>query len=86
MAGHAHKHDHKHGHGHRHGHGPGANETSIGVAALLTGLFMVAEVAGGILSGSLALIADAGHMLTDFASLSLALVGRWAFRVKAKVF
>ena len=36
---------------------------------------MFAEVAGGIVSGSLALIADAGHMLTDFASLSLAWFG-----------
>lgn len=36
---------------------------------------MVAEVVGGVLSGSLALIADAGHMLTDFASLGLAWYG-----------
>jgi cobalt-zinc-cadmium efflux system protein len=36
---------------------------------------MVAEVVGGLLSGSLALLADAGHMLTDFASLSLAWLG-----------
>lgn len=44
----------------------------LGIAALLTGTFMVAEVAGGLVSGSLALIADAGHMFTDFASLALA--------------
>lgn len=42
------------------------------VAALLTGGFMLAEVIGGLVSGSLALLADAGHMLTDFAALSLA--------------
>ncbi len=47
----------------------------MGLAALLTGAFMFAEVAGGIASGSLALLADAGHMLTDFASLSLAWFG-----------
>jgi cobalt-zinc-cadmium efflux system protein len=47
----------------------------MGLAALITGLFMLAEIAGGIVSGSLALIADAGHMLTDFASLSLAWFG-----------
>jgi cobalt-zinc-cadmium efflux system protein len=47
----------------------------MGLAALLTGLFMGAEIAGGIVSGSLALLADAGHMLTDFASLSLAWFG-----------
>jgi cobalt-zinc-cadmium efflux system protein len=51
------------------------NERRMGLAALLTGLFMGAEVAGGIVSGSLALLADAGHMLTDFASLALAWFG-----------
>jgi cobalt-zinc-cadmium efflux system protein len=67
-------HDH-HGHGHSHNHG---NERAVGIAAFLTGAFMLAEVIGGVISGSLALLADAGHMLTDFASLVLA----WfAFRV-----
>lgn len=68
-------HDHHQGHSHHgtHGHAHGGgNERAIGIAALLTGSFMLAEVAGGILSGSLALLADAGHMLTDFASLVLA--------------
>ena len=59
-----------------HDHGPGEidakNETRMGLAALLTGSFMFVEVLGGVVAGSLALIADAGHMLTDFASLSLA--------------
>ena len=41
-------------------------------AMLLTGGFMIAEAIGGIISGSLALLADAGHMLTDTASLFLA--------------
>jgi cobalt-zinc-cadmium efflux system protein len=41
----------------------------------LTGGFMLAEVVGGILSGSLALIADAGHMLTDLGALGLAHAG-----------
>ena len=74
---HAHAHDpHTHDHsGHSHGHGHAANERSVGLAALLTGGFMVAEVVGGILAGSLALLADAGHMLTDFASLALAWIG-----------
>jgi cobalt-zinc-cadmium efflux system protein len=74
---HAHAHDHRghddHEHGHSHGHA--ANERSVGLAALLTGAFMVAEIVGGLLSGSLALLADAGHMLTDFASLALAWLG-----------
>jgi cobalt-zinc-cadmium efflux system protein len=59
-----------------HDHGPGdvnaSNEKRMALAALLTGGFMFAEVVGGIAAGSLALLADAGHMLTDFASLALA--------------
>ena len=43
----------------------------------MTSTFMVVEVIGGILSGSLALIADAGHMLTDSASIALALFAIW---------
>jgi cobalt-zinc-cadmium efflux system protein len=70
---HPHHHDHSHGTGHDHVHG--ANEQRIGLAALLTGAFMLAEIAGGLISGSLALLADAGHMLTDFASLGLAWYG-----------
>ncbi|PVA07708.1 cation diffusion facilitator family transporter [Thalassorhabdomicrobium marinisediminis] len=60
-----------HGHDHDHSHVP-KNERKIAIAAVLTGGFMLAEVVGGVISGSLALIADAGHMLTDFASLVLA--------------
>ncbi len=72
-------------HGDSHSHGADAvhanNERRVGLAALLTGSFMFAEVAGGIVAGSLALLADAGHMLTDFASLSLA----WfAFRLSRR--
>lgn len=81
---HSHAHAHDHHDEHDHGHAPGhshdhhahsANERSVGIAALLTGGFMVAEIVGGLLSGSLALLADAGHMLTDFASLALAWIG-----------
>ena len=67
--------DHDHDdHGHSH-HRHAANERSVGLAALLTGGFMIAEVVGGLFAGSLALLADAGHMLTDFASLALAWLG-----------
>jgi cobalt-zinc-cadmium efflux system protein len=65
-------HDH-HDQDARHGHA--VNERSVGLAALLTGTFMVAEIVGGLIAGSLALLADAGHMLTDFASLALAWLG-----------
>jgi len=44
----------------------------VTIALVLTGTFMVVEVVGGILSGSLALLADAGHMLTDTMALALA--------------
>jgi cobalt-zinc-cadmium efflux system protein len=43
----------------------------------LTGTFMVLEVVGGWLSGSLALLADAGHMLTDVGALALSLLTAW---------
>jgi len=61
--------------GHDHSHDAGAGERRLAIAAGLTGAFMLAEVAGGLISGSLALLADAGHMLTDFASLALAWYG-----------
>src|SRR5512147_2345802 len=62
-------------HDHNHSGAPADNERRMGLAALITGAFMFAEVAGGIIAGSLALLADAGHMLTDFASLALAWFG-----------
>lgn len=68
---HRHAHGHPHAHG-RHPHGRAGGEQAVGLAALLTGAFMVAETAGGVVSGSLALLADAGHMLTDFGALLLA--------------
>ena len=57
------------------------NVRRVQIALLLTGTFMIVEVIGGILSGSLALLADAGHMLTDTMALALAAV---AFRVSSR--
>jgi cobalt-zinc-cadmium efflux system protein len=83
---HAHgEHDHEHDHadhGHAgHSHAPAvsaSNEHVVLIGFVLTAGFMVAEIVAGALSGSLALIADAGHMLTDAAALLLA----WsAFRI-----
>lgn len=82
--GHAHAHDHGHGHGHGHDHGHAhglgghhhhapkdfGRAFAIGVA-LNTG-FVAAEVAAGLWFGSLALLADAGHNLSDVMSLLLA--------------
>jgi cobalt-zinc-cadmium efflux system protein len=53
----------------------------VQIALVLTGVFMLVEVVGGLISGSLALLADAGHMLTDTMALALAAV---AFRVSAR--
>jgi len=54
----------------------------VAIACVITALFAVVEVVGGIISGSLALLADAAHMLTDSASLALAWLGYW-FAAKA---
>lgn len=68
-------------HHHDHGaHGSHDSQRRLGWAILLTGGFMLAELVGGVLSGSLALLADAGHMLTDAAALALALFAAWISR------
>jgi len=75
MAHEHHQHDHGNDHDHGHSHVHKANEKNLRrvlIALVLTGLFMVVEIAGGIISGSLALLADAGHMLTDTMALALA--------------
>jgi cobalt-zinc-cadmium efflux system protein len=73
-------HDHSHDHGRDHGTGS-ANERRLFWAGLLTAGTMLAEAIGGVYSGSLALLADAGHMLTDAAALGLAWL---AVRVAAR--
>lgn len=70
---HGHSHGHDHGHGHGHGHAHGARHgTAFAIAVTLNMAFVVAEVAAGLLGGSMALIADAGHNLSDVLSLLLA--------------
>lgn len=61
-------------------HGSG-NQKRLSIALVLAGVFMGAELVAGLLSGSLALIADAGHMFTDAAALALAYA---AIRVSAR--
>lgn len=71
----AHSHDHSDHDHDGHSHAPtvsAGNENVVLIGFLLTAGFMVAEIVAGLLSGSLALIADAGHMLTDAAALLLA--------------
>lgn len=65
-------HNHEHGdahHVHQHDY---TNAHYLGLALLLTGSFAIVEIFSGLYSGSLALIADAGHMMTDTAALGLA--------------
>src|SRR5436190_20596991 len=80
----AHTHAHGHGHDHDHGigHGPGPAvrakiRSSLIKALILTVVVAVAEVVGGFMANSLALLADAGHMVTDVAALALALFAAW---------
>jgi cobalt-zinc-cadmium efflux system protein len=53
------------------------NKRTLGLALAITSVMMLIEAAGGFLSGSLALLADAGHMLTDAAALGLSLFAFW---------
>lgn len=78
MAAHAH-HDHDHGsdhaghtHAHGHAHGPANYNRAFAVGIVLNTVFVVVEAVYGILANSLALLADAGHNLSDVLSLALA--------------
>ena len=69
-------------HEHNHNHGDFAalrkkNKSAMKTVLALTFTFMAVEVIGGLYTGSLALIADAGHMLGDSAGLMLALFAVW---------
>ena len=64
-------------HGPGHDHASHASVRSLRLALGLTATLLVAEVVGGLISNSIALLADAGHMLTDFAALALSLFVAW---------
>jgi cobalt-zinc-cadmium efflux system protein len=80
-------HDHSHHH-----HGQDADRRALTIALVLIAAFLVAEVVASFVAGSLALLADAGHMLTDAGALAFALFaatlaarpaqGRWTFGYK----
>lgn len=55
----------------------GKNKGRLAVVLALTTIYLIAEVVGGLLTGSLALLADAGHMMTDVVGLGLALLAIW---------
>jgi len=70
--GHGHVHELDHGHdGHGHSHGPPASQSTLFWALLLTLGCTLIEAIGGLVAGSLALLADAAHMLTDAAALAM---------------
>lgn len=74
-----------HGHGHGHGHDHSHDYTGTAVPRLafafgLTALILIAEIVGGVLANSLALLADAAHMAGDTAGLAVALLAAWIGR------
>ena len=72
----AHRHDGSAGHSHSHNRAE-RSRRRLSIVLVLTAVYMVAEAVGGWMTGSLALLADAGHMLTDVAALALALIAVW---------
>ncbi|HEX2949926.1 MAG TPA: cation diffusion facilitator family transporter, partial [Armatimonadota bacterium] len=67
----------EHGHEHNHGHAPVRDRRRLSLVLVLTGVYLIAEIVGGLLTNSLALLSDAAHMLTDVGALVLALVAIW---------
>lgn len=74
---HHHDHGHIHGHGHHHDHGREGNKKGLAIALAITAGIMLLEFIGGLLTNSLALLSDSGHMLSDAGALFLSLVAMW---------
>jgi cobalt-zinc-cadmium efflux system protein len=66
-------HGHSHGHNHHH-HGRGADKKALLTSLIIITIFLIVEVIGGIFTNSLALLSDAGHMLSDSSALLLSLI------------
>lgn len=73
-------HHHDHGHGHGHHHGPVGHGRAFAVGIVLNSAFVMVEAIYGYLAGSMALLADAGHNLSDVLSLLIA----WCASVAAR--
>ena len=76
---HNHSHGHSHGHDHLHSHGHGhvnrnENKKALLISLIIITIFLVVEIIGGFMTNSLALLSDAGHMLSDSSALFLSLV------------
>ncbi|WP_096182879.1 cation diffusion facilitator family transporter [Effusibacillus lacus] len=81
---HDHHNDHEHGHDHHHHHHGfghhrhgGDDKRSLTIALTITSIILVAEVIGGFITNSLALLSDAAHMFSDVAALGLSLLALW---------
>lgn len=70
------------GHDHGHDHTNGANKKTLMISFIIITGYMIVEAIGGFITNSLALLSDAGHMLSDSISLGVALL---AFTFGAKV-
>ena len=68
---HSHSHSHSHGHSHAHQH-----DGKLNLAVFINILLTIAQIIGGILSGSLSLIADALHNLSDAGAILIAIFAR----------
>ena len=68
------------GHDHGHDHTHGANKKVLLISFLIITSYMIVEAIGGFLTNSLALLADAGHMLSDSISLAIALACIYIWR------
>lgn len=87
--GHGHGHRHGHGHSHSHGHGHDHGPVDTGDWRYLVGLsvnllFVLVEFTAGVISGSTALMADAGHNLSDVLGLAMAGGAAWLSRRQAR--
>ncbi|MEM7009004.1 MAG: cation diffusion facilitator family transporter [Thermodesulfobacteriota bacterium] len=70
-------HNHTHGHGHNHSIKSSKEKKALAIVLALTFIFMIVEAVAGFYTESLALLSDAGHMLTDVFAVSLAFFAIW---------
>jgi len=86
VSGHHHHHGHDHGHGHAHGHGhshaPANFDRAFAIGITINILYVVGEATAGLWTGSVALLADAGHNLSDVLGLAVAWGGATLARTR----
>src|SRR5690349_7994980 len=79
-------HAHTHDHSHSHSHSPEINRSNVNVFLIGIGLnlaFVLAEAVAGFIYNSMALLTDAGHNLSDVASLAISLIAFWIAKRKS---